>query len=160
MDSFWLAIESSWIAAEIGATWWFPLIESVHVLSITFMLGAIVMLDLRLLSWAALAYSIERMSKELVPWSAMAFVVASVTGVGMFITRASAHVDNPALQIKLLLLAAAGCNIAYCHSKVLPTLASVDDKQPVSLKARMCAALSLSLWCGVMLAGRWIGHII
>lgn len=155
-EAFWLSVESTALAGEIGATWWFPLIESLHVLSITLMLGAILMLDLRLLSCAAMSYSVQKMSNELVPWSAVSFVVATVTGLGMFITRASAHVENPAFQIKMLLLLLAGLNIAYCHLKVLPK----QNSSVTSVAARVCGALSLFFWCGVMLAGRWVGHII
>jgi len=159
-DAFWLRVEASFIAGEIGATWLFPLIESLHVLSITLMLGAILMLDLRLLGWAAKSYSIESLSRELIPWSAIAFVFACATGVGMFITRASAHVENPAFQIKMILIVLAGLNIAYCHFRVLPALRLEEGSVQVIRTARVCGALSLLLWIGTVLAGRWVGHII
>jgi hypothetical protein len=160
LSEFWLWLETLPIAAEIGATWWFPFMESLHVLSLTIMLGAILMLDLRVLGWAALRYSVSSLNRELVPWSAAAFLVANVTGVAMFITRASHHVENPAFQIKMLLLLLAGVNIAYFHFRVLRTVSLWDSHGQSPLAARVAAASSLMLWIGVTLAGRWIGHIV
>lgn len=160
LNDFWLWLEMLPIAGEIGATWWFPLLESLHVLSVVMMLGAIVMLDLRILGWAALRYSILQMNRELVPWSAFAFLVANITGLGMFITRAYSHAHNPAFQIKMALLLLAGLNIAFFHLRVLRFAKNWECNSRPPKAARVCAASSLLLWCGVTLAGRWVGHII
>lgn len=160
LSDFWLWLEMLPIAQEIGATWWFPFMESLHVLSLAIMLGAILMLDLRVLGWAALRYPISSLNHDLVPWSAAAFLVANVTGLAMFITRASHHVENPAFQIKMLLLLVAGVNIAYFHFRVLRTVADWDSQKRTPLAARLVAASSLTLWISVTLAGRWIGHIV
>ena len=124
------------------------------------MLGAIVMLDLRVLGWAGLRYSISSMNRELVPWAAVAFLIANITGLAMFITRASYHVENPAFQIKMLLLVLGGVNIAYFHFRVLRTVAQWDMHKRAPLAARIAAISSLLIWIGVTLAGRWIGHIV
>lgn len=160
MSDFWLWLEMLPIASEIGATWWFPFMESLHVLSLAIMLGAIVMLDLRVLGWAALRYSVSSLNRELVPWSASAFLIANITGLAMFITRASHHVENPAFQIKMLLLLLAGVNIGFFHFRVLRSVGNWDIQSPAPLAARAAAASSLLLWVGVTLAGRWIGHVI
>ena len=160
LDKFWLWLEYLPLAQAIGPTWWFPLIESLHVVSITLMLGAILMLDLRLLGVAALRYSIDVMNRELLPWSAAAFFLAMLTGLGMFITRASAHIENPAFLLKMAFIVLAAINIVYCHYRVLPRLRAGESDQVVDGAARLCAILSLSFWCAVMLAGRWIGHIV
>lgn len=160
MSDFWLWLEMLPIASEIGATWWFPFMESLHVLSLAIMLGAIVMLDLRVLGWAALRYSVSSLNRELVPWSAAAFLIANITGLAMFITRASHHVENPAFQIKMLLLLLAAVNIGFFHFRVLRSVGTWDIESQAPLAARAAAASSLLLWVGVTLAGRWIGHVI
>lgn len=160
LNEFWLWLEYLPVAGHIGATWWFPLMESIHVVSITLMLGAILMLDLRVLGLAANSYAVSRMSKELVPWSATAFLVATLTGIAMFITRASVHVLNPAFQIKMLLIVLAGINIAIFHLRIFRTVPQWDTSTKSPSSARIVAGASLFLWCGVMLAGRWVGHVI
>ena len=156
----WIDIENWPISWEIGGTSWFPFLESVHVITAALVLGSILMVDLRLLGLAAMKYSISTLSKELVPWTWGAFVIATITGLGMFITRAASHVVNPAFQWKLVLLALAGVNMAYFHLRIYKNIAQLDDSNPTPNQLKIFGGLSLFLWSGVMLAGRWVGHII
>ena len=157
---FWIDIENWPISWEIGGTAWFPFLESIHVIAAAFVVGSILMLDLRLLGLAAANYAITTLSKELLPWSWGAFTVATITGVGMFITRAASHVVNPAFQWKIFLLLLAGVNMAYFHFRVYAQIQQWDTTVATPTQLKVIGGLSLLTWSGVMLAGRWIGHII
>lgn len=157
---FWIDVENWPLSWEIGGTWLFPFMESLHVIGATFVLGSIFMMDLRLLGLAANRYAITTLSKELVPWSWAAFVLATVTGLAMFITRAASHVVNPAFQWKAVLLVLAGVNMAYFHFRVYKQVANWDAGVTTPLQVKFIGASSLLLWAGVMLAGRWVGHIV
>ncbi|GIS50723.1 MAG: hypothetical protein Ct9H90mP25_1570 [Gammaproteobacteria bacterium] len=52
------------------------------------------------------------------------FCGCTITGIGMFITRAASHVLNPAFQSKKVLLVLAGLNMAYFHFKLYKDIAS------------------------------------
>lgn len=156
----WIDVENWPISWEIGGTAWFPFLESIHVIAAAFVVGSILMVDLRLLGVAATKYSISTLSKELVPWTWGAFVIATITGLGMFITRAASHVVNPAFQWKIVLLALAGANMAYFHFRVYKHISQWDHGSSTPTQLKMIGGLSLFLWSGVMLAGRWVGHII
>ena len=156
----WLQIAVSPLAMYIGGTAWFPLPESIHVLAATLVFGAILTVDLRLLGLAGRRYRVSRLVGELVPWSVSAFVVSVITGVGLFITRADWYADNVAFQIKLALLLLAGINIAIFHLRTIRSVTQWDESQPTPLAARVAGAASLALWVGVMLAGRWVGHLL
>lgn len=156
----WIDVENWPISWEIGGTAWFPFLESIHVIAAAMVVGSILMVDLRLLGLAATRYSITTLSKELVPWSWGAFVVATITGLGMFITRAASHVVNPAFQWKIVLLVLAGLNMAYFHFRVYKQIAQWDTLVATPTQLKIIGGMSLFLWSGVMLAGRWVGHII
>jgi hypothetical protein len=156
----WIDVENWPISWEIGGTSWFPFLESIHVIAATFVLGSILMVDLRLIGLAAIRYKISTLSKELVPWTWGAFVVATITGLGMFITRAASHVVNPAFQWKVFLLVLAGVNMAYFHFKVYRNIERWDSDSVTPAQLKIVGCLSLFLWSGVMLAGRWVGHIV
>ena len=160
MSDFWLQLEYLPLSAEIGATAWFPFMESMHVLSMCILLGAIVMVDLRVLGCAAMRYPVHVIVRELVPWAAWSFVFANVTGLAMFITRASAHVQNPGFQIKLGLLLLAGLNVAFFHFRAFPAMLRCASGEAMPSLARFTAGLSLLLWCAIILAGRWVGHVV
>jgi len=157
---FWLNLEYLWLAEQIGATWLFPLLNSLHVLSITLMLGALLMLDLRLVGVAAKGYPYRVLSQDFLPWVWVAFVVAIVTGAGLFITRASVHVLNPAFQWKMVLMLLAGINMLIFHFRGLRHADGWDQSRPMPWAVRLTGIASLLLWAGVMLGGRWMGHII
>jgi hypothetical protein len=156
----WIDVENWPISWEIGGTSWFPFLESIHVIAATFVVGSILMVDLRLMGLAAVRYKISTLSKELLPWTWGAFVVAIITGLGMFITRAASHVVNPAFQWKVVLLLLAGINMAYFHFQMYKNIARWDTETVTPTQLKMIGSLSLFLWAGVMLAGRWVGHII
>ena len=159
-STLWLDIEEWTISWTIGGTNWFPLLESIHVIAAAMVVGTTLWVDLRLIGVAAVQYPITTMSRELVPWTWGAFVIATITGIGMFITRAASHVLNPAFQSKMVLLVLAGLNMAYFHFKLYKDIAQCDSRAITSIQLKIAGSLSLFLWAGVMLAGRWIGHII
>ncbi len=159
-SEFWTNLENLPIAWEIGGTWWFPMLESIHVIAAAMVVGSILMIDLRLLGLAAKRYPISILCRELLPWSWGAFAIATVTGAGMFITRAAAHVVNPAFQWKVFLLLLAGLNMAVFHVKIYRRIRKWDTVELIPNTVKYFGASSLLIWCGVMLAGRWVGHIV
>jgi hypothetical protein len=159
LAAFWDWLGNTDLAFEIGATWWFPLLESIHVIAVALVVGSIFMVDLRLLGVAARAYPISTVTRELTPWSWAGFVIATVTGAGMFIVRPAAYAENPAFQVKLLLLVLAGLNVAVFHVRALRDVARWDTATATPVKARLAGAVSLLLWAGAILAGRWTGHL-
>lgn len=158
-SEFWLNLEYLWLAEQIGATWLFPLFNSLHVLGITFMLGSLLMVDLRLCGLAAGTYNLQVLTRDFLPWVWGAFILSVITGLGLFITRASAHVLNIAFQWKMVLLMLAGVNMLTLHF-MLRRIVSAQEADQLPLSARVAGLISLLLWAGVMLSGRWMGHII
>ncbi|MEE2638160.1 MAG: DUF6644 family protein [Acidobacteriota bacterium] len=157
---FWNWLQSRPLAEHIGFTWWFPFLESIHVLAVGLVVGSILMVDLRLLSLTAMRYRASRVTSELIPWAWGAFALAAVTGFGLFSTRASAYIENPAFQLKLLFLLLAGMNMAWFQFRTFRDVAEWDKMARTPGAARAAGAASLLLWIGVVFAGRWVGHII
>lgn len=156
---FWTWLETQPLAAHIGETWWFPFLESIHVLAATFVVGSILMVDLRLLGLAARTHPVSRIVREVVPWTYGAAAVSVLTGTGLFVSRANHYLENPAFQIKLALLVLAGLNMAVFHLVTVRGIARWDTAHAPTGASRFAGACSLLLWVGVMLAGRWIGHL-
>lgn len=155
-SEFWLQLEYTALAGEIGATWLFPLINSLHVLSFAVMLAALFWLDLSLMLKHRQALPVKPSMRQWLPWIWLAFLASVVTGTGLFITRASAHVLNPAFQWKVILMVAAGLNMLILHR----SLRKLNPENVPGATVSWQAALSLMLWLGVVLSGRWIGHIV
>lgn len=159
LPDVWTWLEGLPLAAHIGETWWFPLLESIHVIASTFVVGSILMVDLRLLGLAARNHSVSRITKEIFPWTCGAFALSMVAGLGMFITQANRYMGNRAFQVKLVLLVLAGVNMAVFHLLTSRGIARWDTAAATTVAAKFGGAGSMLLWIGVMLAGRWIGHL-
>ncbi len=157
---FWEWVQALPLSEHIGFTWWFPLLESIHVLAIAIVVGSILMVDLRLLGVAAARYPASRMTRELIPWTWAAVCIAVVTGTGLFMTRATAYVENPAFQAKFLLLILAFANMTLFQFRTFRSVEGWDTAAATPLAAKLAGAMSLLLWAGVVLAGRWTGHIL
>ncbi len=154
LEAFWNWLADTELAFQIGATWWFPLLETLHVLSVTLLVGAILMVDVRLLGWAGKKYALAVFVKELTPWSWGALIPAVITGLGLFISRPGAYAANPAFQAKLVLLIFAGINVYVFHR-----FTYTADPIRYAWAIRLAGLSSLLIWFCAILAGRWVGHI-
>lgn len=152
------SIRASGLATTIrDSIYWFPLIEATHVIALTLVFGTILIVDLRLLGVASRERSFRQLSSELLRWTWIAFALAVVTGGLMFITEAVVYAGNLAFQLKMLLLALAGANMAAFQILTLKTVDAWDASLATPGRARLAGALSILFWIGVVVAGRAIG---
>jgi len=137
--------------------WGFPLTECLHVLSIATVFGSILMMDLRLVGLASRDSVVTKLSKEVLPYTWVAFGCAVITGTIMFISRAPIYWHNTQFQFKFLFMALAAANMLAFHFGAFRRVAEWDDALPPPPPARRAGALSISLWIIVIFFGRWIG---
>jgi hypothetical protein len=135
----------------------FPLIESIHVLSICLVVGSIFVVDLRLLGLASIRRPVGRVINGVLPltWSAFAMAVAS--GSLLFISNATKYLANGYFVAKLFLILAAGLNMAIFHAISARDLPRWENDTPPPLRARLAGGLSILIWVAVVACGRWIG---
>src|SRR5436189_495744 len=138
----------------------FPWIESIHVLAIVLVVGTISIIDLRLLGIASLERAATRLMGDVLPWTWGAFVIAAITGSLLFASNAPNYAHNFFFQGKMVLLAAAGVNMAIFHAFGLRDAARWDTAQRTPPAARTAGAVSLLLWVAVVAFGRWIGFTL
>ncbi len=138
----------------------FPLLESFHVVAISIVFGTIMLVDLRLLGVAAHRSSAHRLSNELLPYTWGAFVVAVITGAGLFISNAVSYVGNTQFLLKMAAVALAGLNMAWFHSTTYRRIDQWDEDMPPPAAARLAGLVSLVTWTVVIFLGRWIGFTL
>lgn len=138
----------------------FPLIETVHVIAITLVLGTIMIVDMRLLGFASHRRGANRLIVELLPYTWVAFVLAVISGSLLFISNAPAYAANLEFQLKLVAIAAAGINMMIFHITVYRRIGEWDEDLPPPTSAKIAGALSLVLWVTVIFLGRWIGFTL
>ena len=137
--------------------WMFPMIECVHVLAITFVVGTIAMVDLRLLGLTSRGRAVTKLTTEILPWTWGGFVVAVTTGSLLFSSAAMKYFVNTPFRIKMGLLLLAGVNMMIFHVVTQRSINHWDEHPRTPVAAKVAGGLSLTFWCGVVAAGRWIG---
>jgi hypothetical protein len=140
-----------------GSDTLFPLLECVHVLAVVVVVGAIAIVDLRLLGLRARGRDIHELLNQFVPVTLGAFGVGFVAGALMFIAKPDTYIANAFFVVKMGLLALAGANAVAFHLIFSRSLARVAAGMAAPLPARLSGLFSLSVWIAIIACGRWIG---
>jgi hypothetical protein len=135
-----------------------PIAQSIHILGIAAVMGSIVMVDLRFLGLAVPSQNITEMIRRLLPWTWWALPINLLTGLLFVVARPNRYFYNPVFSWKFscLVPAVALAFIVFWVNRKRPGFweASISTR----LLGRLIAIISLLLWTGVVLAGRWIAY--
>jgi hypothetical protein len=140
-----------------GTQWLFPIVETIHVLSLATVFGSIAMLDLRLLGVTARDTAVSCLSAEVLPWTWVAWLLAAISGSLLFVSKAVAYAGNFQFQMKFVFMALAGLNMVIFHLGAYRKVSSWDRAQTLPTAARLAGALSLGFWITVIFFARWVG---
>lgn len=138
--------------------WWFNIIETVHVIFTTLMVGTIFVVDLRLLGIILRRESASRVVQAILPWTWAGLAIMASSGLLLFISEAAQAYDNVAFRVKLILLLAAGANALFFHATIYRSVGEWDARLPTPQPARAAGALSIALWIAVIISGRAIAY--
>jgi hypothetical protein len=138
--------------------WAFPIVESVHVLALTLMVGTVALVDLRLLGIALRREQVSVVAGQLLPLMWIGFAVMALSGAALFASEAVRLAGSVAFQLKLVLLLLAGANLVVFHFTAYRHVATWDRGTATPRGARISAAASLLLWSGIVVCGRMIAY--
>jgi hypothetical protein len=135
------------------SSWAFAVIESVHLLALAVIGGAVLMLDLRLLGLGLRDQPIERIARDAQPWLTGSLIVMLVTGVLLFSSEPIKCYNSMPFRLKMSALVLA---MSFAFT-VRRSVALAGDGQVAAIWLKVVAVVSLALWFGVGASGRWIG---
>jgi|SRR5690349_4417864 len=155
----WLVwLESSAVAVAMRqSTWLYPGVEIAHIVGFVALVGAALMFDARLLGRSR-PLAVSALERHLLPWARWSLLLVVPTGALMFTAHATEMAANPALRLKLALLAAAVLNAGVFHRWPFRTVGDWDTEIHAPIAARVNGALSILLWVGVIACGRLIAY--
>ncbi len=123
------------------------------------LVSAITAVDLRLMGVAFRGVRVSEVARKLFPWAWAGFAVQVTTGGLLFSSEATKMVVNPAFRLKMLLIGLAGVHALAFRWIACNDMPAWDAGSPTPLRGKIAGLISLSLWIGVVAAGRWIGFI-
>jgi len=133
--------------------WEFPIIETIHILALTFLFAAIVVIDLRLMGLMMKGWTVSKLADELRVYLNASVVVILISGTLLFLSEAVKAFDNPAFWVKIYLLIATLIFHYTIYSK------TIHQEEVDRGKGVVIGSLSLLGWIGLGWAGRAIGFV-
>jgi hypothetical protein len=132
-----------------------PILQSLHYLGASLVIGTIGVFDLRALG-VARGVSFAAIHR-LIPWGIAGYIFNLMLGIVFFSGHPDQYFYNNAFRFKVFLMAVAGINVllfygtdAFRETKELPAGADA------SARVKIIAAVSLCAWVGVLTCGRLI----
>ncbi len=155
---------SSWLSTtppslEIQEVdWIIPTVQTIHILGIASVIGAVLLVDLRVLGLAMPRQPVAAVARRFLPWVWYTAVVLLLSGAILIVGEPARSLPNPTFQLKmLLLLAVLGLTGLFQYGLRRDPL--YWERSPMRrTNALLIASASLLLWVGIVFAGRWIAY--
>jgi len=135
------------------STWLFPLIEAFHLVGLGLTVGAVLIVDLRLLGVGLRRQPVAELAAAAEPWLLGSLALMLVSGIALFLSEAIKCYYSFPFWIKMTALLLA-LLFTFTFRRRLARMSMASDR---SLLGRLTALTSLTLWFGVAWGGRWIG---
>jgi hypothetical protein len=133
--------------------WAFAAIESVHLLALAVIGGAVLLVDLRLLGLGLRNQPLAEIATDAQRWFNMSLAVMLLTGVGLFSSEPTKCYYSTPFWVKMWSLLFA---ILFSYTVKYRVVRAGDDRIRLPWR-RAVAIVSLALWFTVGAGGRWIG---
>jgi hypothetical protein len=135
------------------SVWAFALIESVHLLALATLGGAVLLVDLRMLNLGLRQRPVRELASEAMPFARAGLIILIISGLALFASEAVKCYYSTPFWVKMTALAGA---IAFTYA-VRNRVALSDDTKYSATARGAVAAVSVLLWFVVAASGRWIG---
>ena len=133
-------------------------IESTHVLTLMLFLGMLIVIDLRILGLVFTEIPAAKIAARLDKPMLIGFVVMVVTGFILYFAIPVRTTQSIWFRIKVVLLIAAGINAVLFRARLKAAEQDWDVRGRPSKRLRVGAGMSLALWSGVVMTGRFIAY--
>ncbi len=158
MESFVQAVEGSalnqWV---IGSAWTWPIMETLHFIGLSLLLGALLIIDLRMAGFFRRINIVA--THKLLPWVFAGFGINLITGFLFVMGDPARYTANVGFRWKMVLLLVAGANALWFWFRINPLVKSWEPHGDTPLEAKTIAIVSLAVWFGVLLLGRLIPYV-
>ncbi|MEX0828462.1 MAG: hypothetical protein WD005_05870 [Haliea sp.] len=158
MEHFIQAVENSALNTFIDSEpWLWPILEILHFLGLSILIGSLLVVDLRLAGFFRAANITA--THRLLPWSVGGFVINLTSGLLFFAGDPARYAANVGFQWKMALVLFAGLNALWFWWKIDPKIKTWPPHGPAPAHAQCIAWLSLATWFTVLLLGRLLPYI-
>lgn len=140
--------------------WTEPIVETIHVLTLTVFFGFTMMVDLRLLGVSMKNRRVHEVLRQLNPWMIWSLVVMTVSGILLFCGDPVSFYATTFFKVKMILMVVAGLNVLAFELVLGNKMETWDLGAVTPTKAKVFAIVSICCWVAVIAAGRAIAYVL
>jgi hypothetical protein len=148
----WIQYSAPLVAMR-DSPWVFPVIATIHLIGLTMIGGAVLLVDLRLLGLGLRQQPVALLARDAEKWLLRGLFVAMSTGVLLFMCFATKYYYLTFFWVKM----AALILVIGLTFSVRRRITAASESQVNDATGRLVAVVSLTLWTTVALGGRYIG---
>ncbi len=155
----WLS-ETQFSEVIRGTVWAEPIVETIHILTLSVFLGFLLLLDLRLLGVMLMNQRLSELQLQFNRWLYVSFAVMIVTGLLLFAGDPVSFWSTVFFKAKMILLILSLVNVVIFNQTVGRRAAEWDLSPDTPAAAKVSAIISLVLWVAIVAAGRAIAYAL
>lgn len=153
---------ASWLAGTAfsqtiaSSLWMIPAIQSVHILTFAVLIGALLVVDLRILGFASKDQSLVIVTRRYAPWVWGCIAVLAATGLLLIVGEPARELLSFSFWVKMSLLVIGIIIAAAFQIHVRNNQASWSETETVQPVTKIFAVFSFFIWVGIIAMGRLI----
>ena len=136
--------------------WIIPAVQTIHILSVSFVMASMAMLDLRLMGIAGKRQAVSSMVERFVPWVWRVLLILIATGAILIVGEPGRELLNWAFRTKMAMVATVSLITLFVQNRNTRDAAFWETHK---IAAAVVGAVSLLLWVAIVTAGRWIAYV-
>jgi uncharacterized membrane protein len=135
------------------------MVQSVHIMAVTIVVGAVLMVDMKLLGVVGRGAPISASTRRFLPWIWVALVILLITGSILTTAEPRRELINNVFRLKMALIILA-CAVTGAFQLAVSRNAEAWGETPSQQwSARLVAIGSLAIWIAIIMCGRWIAYV-
>jgi len=155
--SDWIADSS--LSLAIRKTFWLiPIIQITHIVAITMIVTAAVMIGARIAGLASRTQTVQETGQRFLPWIWAGLIVLAPTGTVLIIAEPQRTLGNATFWWKMAMLLVAVVLTAWFQLSLHHDAEAWEDRGQKATARRIFAASSILLWIGIVATGRLIAY--
>ena len=155
--SEWIADSS--LSLAIRKTFWLiPSIQISHLVAITMMITAAVMIGARIAGLASRTQTMQETGRRFLPWIWAGLAILAPTGIILIIAEPQRTLGNTTFWWKMAMLLVGVGLTAWFQTSLKHDAAAWEDRDQKAVARRVFAASSILLWLGIIATGRLIAY--
>ena len=154
LESFFVNMEQWPISKAIGESLWiYPLVQALHLVVMAFFMGAVLIVNLRLVGLGLTTTPLAQVARSAKPWIVGGFILMFLTGLPQLMQNASREYYSEYFWRKMYFLLASLIVMAI----TMVYMKRQPENARLGAGAKVVGVVALVLWANVIVAARLIG---